>query len=127
MLLDLAKTIALDDPFFNGFFVGNEMFGREFKDQRRQVERIIEHINNLKENLLVVACGIEYVQYLKYNYISPRVTQRVDGRYSAYLRKIHSEEEAKSILNFVETQVLQFQASGIHRDLAEKIQKDQGY
>jgi hypothetical protein len=127
MLLDLAKTIALDDPFFNGIFVGNEMFGHEFKDQRQQVECIVEHINNLKENLLVVACGIDYVQYLKYKNRSPMVTQHIGGRYDAYLRKNYSEDEAKGILNFVETQVLQFQASGIHRDLAEKIHEDQGY
>lgn len=127
MLLDLARTIALDDPFFQGFIVSNEMFGHEFKDQRQQVERIVEHINNLKENLLVVACGIDYVQYLKYKNISPMVTQYVRGDYGACARKTHSEDEAKGILKFVETQVLQFQASGIHRDLAEKIQKDQGY
>ncbi len=127
MLLDLAQTIALDDPFFSGFFVGNEMFGREFKDQRQQVEHIVEHINDLKVNLLVVACGIDYVQYLKYRHISPVIHQYIGGKHNTHLRKNYTEDEAKSILNFVETQVLQFQTSGIHRDLAEKISEDREY
>lgn len=127
MLLGLAKTIARDDPLFNSFFVGHDFDEHGFGDQRRHIEHIVEQINDLREHILVTACGIDYVQYLQYRAISPGVSETMDGQYHVTMIKDYAQDEAKSILNFVEAEVLQFQASGIYRDLAVQIRKEQGY
>lgn len=128
MLLELAKTIAKEDPFFTSFFVGSRAFGGEHSELRRLVERTVDEIGSLREHLLIIACGMNYVQYLRYQHIAPKASLMSNGEHDVFLRKEdYSEEEGKFILTFVETQVLQFQTSGIYRDLADQIRKDRGY
>jgi len=127
MLMELTAIIAIRDPISSLYAsIDRFSFSNDF-GQRRQIERIVEEIDDLREHLLLTACGIDYVEYLKYRHICPSVRQMVDGQYDTTRSKDYSEDESKSILNFVENQVLQFQVSGIYRDLAEQIRKDPGY
>lgn len=122
ILLKLATTIARRDIFSTQFFIDVDISRPEFNNLSSALERIVEQINDLREHLLITACGTDYIQYLKYKFISPIVMETSGKRYYVTLRKdYYSEDEAKSILNFVETQVLQFQVSGIYQDLVKQI------
>ncbi len=119
MLLALARAIASEDPFFGKLHAGADIFGDLSSSRRRQIERMVEQINELRERFLFTDCGLDYLQYLRLRHIFPAVGRSEGGQYWVEFPKDYSEDEAKRILSFVEGQVLQFQVSGIYRQLAE--------
>lgn len=120
-------TNSGQSPFFFGesmrYQIGNSPIMKD-KDLNRFVEKTMLSIDSIQESLKILSLGMDFRRYVKFDYITPFVTQVLSGKYVIDIDPRQNPptiEDCEFCLNFVIDSALKLQEFDFNTKIGERI------